>query len=101
MAVTSITERAKTFDEDSKKDIESFNALIVKLKAGAEKAQTAALKEKLSEAVKKTFTSEDAEKERTGMADEKKRLETKLEKERKDYNKIYQKVLLMGILAEM
>eukprot|EP00766_Chilomastix_caulleryi_P005024 gnl/Chilomastix_caulleri/6421.p1 GENE.gnl/Chilomastix_caulleri/6421~~gnl/Chilomastix_caulleri/6421.p1 ORF type:complete len:87 (+),score=7.64 gnl/Chilomastix_caulleri/6421:129-389(+) len=58
------------------------------LRLALKKAQTAALKEKLSEAVKKTFTSEDAEKERTGMADEKKRLETKLEKERKDYNKI-------------
>ena len=101
MALKTLKERIATFSDDSTKDIDAFAKLKEKMSEIRGKAQTKILKERLDEALKKVFGESEAESEKKKMREEQTRVEGRLEKDRFDYNKVYQKVLIMSIIIDL
>lgn len=100
-ALETLKERLDNFKEDSMKDIDAFAKLKEKMAEIKEKAQTNALKEKIDECMKRTFGDKEIKEEEKRMHEEQTRLESSLERNRKDFNKAYQKVLIMGTVIDL
>ena len=93
-ALETLKERLENFKDDSVKDVDAFAKLKEKMAEIKGKAQTKALKTKLDELMKKTFGDAEIKEEERRINDEQARIEGTLSRDRVEFNRFYQKVLI-------